>query len=73
MKKKKRTQDEFVEVLTGLVQSHFKSMDNEKVDALIEDIISWVGRVDYRYLHEALTWEHCKCLDELAKLKKVRQ
>lgn len=60
---------EFTEVLTGLVQSHFPDMEVDKVDALLKDIISHVGELDYRFMYDSLCYEHMDCLEEIKKLK----
>lgn len=61
---------EFSEILTDIIVSHLpKSMTIGEQNVLIEDVLNYIGRVDYRAKHESLTWEHSKCLDRLTKHK----
>ena len=60
---------EFSEVLTELILSHFPDMKDGKANKLVEDILSMTGRLDYRYLHESLCWDHMECLEKLKELE----
>lgn len=59
---------EFSEVLSEIIRAHFPDCDKVKVNDLVNDILDKTGRLDYRYLYEALAWDHCKCLKKLSKL-----
>lgn len=65
MARQKVSSEEYIEVLSQLILSNIPEIKVETANKLVEDILSYVGRLDYRYLYESLTWEHSKCLDEL--------
>ena len=64
----------FSEVLTELILSHFPAMlyEPDKMDKLLEDILSMIGRLDYREKYEELTWKHCDCIEALRKIHDLR-
>lgn len=57
---------EFSEVLSEIIRAHFPDSDKGKVNDLVNDILDKTGRLDYRYLYEALAYDHCKCLKKLS-------